>query len=273
MHADKRNAKNLKQILDQYCASSGQKLSEAKSIIYFSENTPVDAKAEVCQILNIMTESLNDKYLGLQIVVMADRSYCFKHLVDRVRATINGWKENMLSIGAKEVLIKSIAQVVLVFAMMVFKISQNICKGISDAISQYWWGDDDEHGEMHWKAWWKLCILKSRGGMGFRDLQCFNMEMLVKQVWWLLSEPYSLCARVLRAKYCPDGRLLEAKPKNGSSFTWRSILSGLECLKQGCIWWVGDETQIKIWEDSWIPSSHNLKVQTPRGGQPGHYDG
>jgi len=35
------------------------------------------------------------------------------------------------------VLIKSIAQAVLVYAMMVFKIPKNICKGISDAISQF----------------------------------------------------------------------------------------------------------------------------------------
>lgn len=61
--------------------------------------------------------------------------------------------------------------------------------------------------------------------MGFRDLQSFNLAMLAKQVWWLLCEPESLCAQVLRAKYYPDGKLLEAKPKKGSSFTWQSMLA------------------------------------------------
>jgi hypothetical protein len=28
---------------------------------------------------------------------------------------------------------------------------------------------------------------------------------------------------------------------------------------------VGDGSQINIWEDNWIPSSHNLKIMTPRG--------
>jgi hypothetical protein len=130
--------------------------------------------------------------------------------------------------------------------MMVFKIPKNICKGISDAISQYWWGDEEEQKHMHWKAWWKLCIPKDSGGMGFRDLHCFNLAMLAKQVWRLLSEPESLCARVLRAKYFPDGRLLNAKLKSGSSFTWQSILAGLECFKRGYIWRVGDGSQINI---------------------------
>jgi len=101
-------------------------------------------------------------------------------------------------------------------------------------------GDGDEKKRIHWQAWWKLCIPKNQGGMGFRDLQCFNLAMLAKQVWRLLCEPESLCARVLRAKYFPDGRLLHARMKSGSSFTWQSILAGLECFKRGYIWRVGD---------------------------------
>ena len=140
MHADRRNATNLKNVLDTYCAASGQKLSHDKSSIFFSMNTMVEVKEEVCQILNVMTESLNDKYLGLPALVGAERSDCFRHLVDRVRQRVNGWKEKLLSMGGKEVLIKSIAQAIPVYAMMVFKIPQNICKGISDTILQYWWG-------------------------------------------------------------------------------------------------------------------------------------
>lgn len=101
--------------------------------------------------------------------------------------------------------------------------------------------------------------------MGFRDLQSFNEAMLAKQVWRLLSDPDSLCAQVLRARYYPDGKLLNARMKPGSSYTWQSILTGLECFKLGYIWRVGDGTEINIWEDNWIPGSHNLKIQTRRG--------
>lgn len=39
MQADKKNADCMASLLDRYCANSGQKLSEAKSSIYFSRNT------------------------------------------------------------------------------------------------------------------------------------------------------------------------------------------------------------------------------------------
>jgi hypothetical protein len=134
MHVDKKNTNCLTDILNRYCANSGQKISEAKSSIYFCSNTDVNVKVEVCEVLNIMTESLSDKYLGLPAMVGADRSDCFCHLIDRVNSRINGWKEKLLSIGG-EILIKSIAQAVPVYAMMVFKIPKNICKGITSAIS------------------------------------------------------------------------------------------------------------------------------------------
>jgi hypothetical protein len=144
-------------------------LSEHQSSVFFSENTAPEVKAEVSAGLNIVNESLNDNYLGLPAMVGVDRSDCFRHLIDRISLRVNGWKEKHLSLGGKEVLIKSIAQAVPTYAMMVFKIPKNICKGMTDTISQYWWGDDDGKKRIHWQAWWKLCLPKSKGGMSFRD--------------------------------------------------------------------------------------------------------
>jgi hypothetical protein len=47
--------------------------------------------------------------------------------------------------GGKEVLLKMVAQAMPVFAMTIFKIPKNICKGNTDAISQLWWGDNYDH--------------------------------------------------------------------------------------------------------------------------------
>jgi hypothetical protein len=79
-------------------------------------------------------------------------------------------------------------------------------------------------------AWWKMCIPKKLGGMGFRHLHAFNLAMLAKQSWRLISNLDSLCAQILRAKYYPDGNILKSGLKKGSSFTWQSIIAGLNVL-------------------------------------------
>jgi hypothetical protein len=61
--------------------------------------------------------------------------------------------------------------------MSVFLIPKGVCKGMMDAISKFWWGDDDNSNKMHWFAWWKLCYPKNEGGMGFRDFHSFNLAM------------------------------------------------------------------------------------------------
>jgi hypothetical protein len=186
-------------------------------------------------------------------------------LVERICQLINGWNEKLLSIGGKEILLKAIAQAIPAYAMSVFNIPKQVCKAICNAIAKFWWGGTETQRKMHWMAWWKMSIPKHEGGMGFRDLHCFNQAMLAKQCWRLLSDPDSLCAQVLRAKYYPDGDLINAVLKKGSSFTWQSIMSGLKTFKRGCIWRPGNGDTINIWSDHWIPSSPTRMVVTPRG--------
>ena len=124
-------------------------MSGAKSSIFFSPCTDVDTKVEVCSILDIMTEAITDKYLGLPPLVGVDKSDCFQHLIDRVYKLLSGWKEKNMSFGGKEVLIKAVIQAIPAFAMSVFKLPKQIIKEITKAISQFWWGDDNQHRHMH----------------------------------------------------------------------------------------------------------------------------
>jgi hypothetical protein len=126
LKSDLNNAISLQQVLDSYCANSGQLISVAKSSVFFSPNTHVDARIQVCNTLNIDTEALSDKYLGLPALVGIDRSDCFLNLVERVIQLIKGWKEKQLSIGGKEILIKPVAQSISVYAMSVFLIPKKV---------------------------------------------------------------------------------------------------------------------------------------------------
>ena len=100
--------------------------------------------------------------------------------------------------------------------------------------------------------------------MGFRDLRLFNQALLAKQACRLLVYPDSLCAKLMKAKYYPQGHILDTVFPHASSVTWQGISHGLELLKRGIIWQVCDGSSINIWRDNWIPRRHGLKISARR---------
>lgn len=52
---------------------------------------------------------------------------------------------------------------------------------------------------IHWLSWKVLYQAKDCGSMGFRDLECFNLAMVAKQAWRLVTKPFALLSRLLKA--------------------------------------------------------------------------
>jgi hypothetical protein len=105
---------------------------------------------------------------------------------------------------------------------------------------------------------------KCKGGMGFWDLRSFNLVMLGKQGWHLITRPDSLCARVLKGRYFHDMEFLRASRKKHASSTWRAILAGREVLQQGLIRRVVNGESTTIWGDRWISDHFDARPITPR---------
>lgn len=89
--------------------------------------------------LHVQNESMNEKYLGMPGVGRS-KNGTFKYLKDRVWNKIQGWLEKLLSMGGKEVLIKSVVQAIPVYSMGCFKLPHGLCEHISSLIRKFWWG-------------------------------------------------------------------------------------------------------------------------------------
>jgi hypothetical protein len=92
----------------------------------------------------------------------------------------------------------------------------------------------------------------------------FNQSLLARQAWRLIENPESLCAQLLPAKYYPDGNLIDTVFTGNPSSTWRAIEYGLELLKKGVIWRIGNGAMVRIWRDPWTPRKEYCKTISPK---------
>jgi hypothetical protein len=72
-----------------------------------------------------------------------------------------------MSGGAKEVLIKLVAQAILTYVMGVFKLPTCLCEELMQIIRYFWWGEEGGQRNVHWLAWEKLIMPKCLKGLGF----------------------------------------------------------------------------------------------------------
>jgi hypothetical protein len=256
------NAIHLQNILNLYEESSGQTINIDKSSIVFTKNTKDSDKKKMMHTLKITSEGRSSKYLGMPAFIGKSKKKAFSYIKDRIWGKLQGWKEKLLSKAGKDILIKACAQAIPVYVMTCFDITKSLCEEINSAISRFWWAQQEKDNKIHWLAWDRLTRTKREGGLGYKDLYAFNLAMLAKQGWRLLTKPESLCARVLKARYYPNFSVLQAECQNGISYAWRSVLKGIELLKRGIIKRVGDGKTINIWQDPWLPRLWSRKPIT-----------
>ena len=165
-----------------YEAASGQKINADKSSVFFSANTAEEKRNEILMILGPMQDSWHGKYLGLPSIIGKSKNEVFAEIKERVGRKLAGWKENLLSIGGRETLIKAVAQAIPTYAMSCFLLPKGLCDDIEGMMRRFWWGQRGQDSRIAWVSWKRLYKSKLKGGMGFRNLHAFNLAMLAKQI-------------------------------------------------------------------------------------------
>ena len=114
----------------------------------------------------------------------------------------------------------------------------------------------------------RLCDKKGEEGIGFRSLRDFNLGMLGKQGWKVITNPDSLIARVFKARYFQDKDYLTTQLGHNPSFSWKGIWNAHPIISYGVRWRFGNGTKIRVWHDPKIRwGETNFRVETVKPGK------
>ncbi|GJV58469.1 RNA-directed DNA polymerase, eukaryota, reverse transcriptase zinc-binding domain protein, partial [Tanacetum coccineum] len=163
---------NIIRILNAFHLASGLKININKSNLY-GAGVPSSKVARIVAGTRCSVSTLPLTYLGLPIGSNMGRISNWKVLIDRFKAILSGWKANMLSLGGRLTLIKSVLGSLGLYYMSIFKAPDAVIKSLETPLE--------------------------KGGLGVGSLKAFNYSLLLKWRWRMLNCPSSLWVKVLKS--------------------------------------------------------------------------
>ena len=226
----------LEEILDIYEGSTGQQLNREKTSLFFSQNTPQEIQEAIKNRFGADIIRQHEAYFGLPSLVGRSKCNTFRALKEKLNNKLSGWKEKLLSHAIKEILIKAVAQAIPTYIMSVFQLLNALCDELTSMFRSFWWGQNNGKNKIAWSSWDKICVPKTKGGLGFRDLKAFNLTLLAKRGWRLQTNTSSLVHRVFKARYFLERDFINAEMGTKPSYAWRSIMAAQKVVQHGYRW-------------------------------------
>ena len=97
-------ARELKDILDDYCEASGHLVNLKKPAIYFSKGACKNRCNNVAKALGVRFMDKNEKYLGNPLFLKKRKDLSFEPLVSKNKNKINSWRIPLLSQAGRSTL-------------------------------------------------------------------------------------------------------------------------------------------------------------------------
>lgn len=187
----------------------------------------------ITDCLDVRMVENHGKYLGLPSMIGKSKQELHRLLLDKAAAKIQSWQRRNISQSGKCVLLKSVCQALPMHSMGIFYLPLYTIQSLEHLFANFWRGGSDK---INWMSWKRLCLSRNKGGLNFRKLREWNLALLGKQVWRIVSNPNSLIGQFFKARYFPNNSFLEVNGKSNDSFLWRGFLETQNLIRNGLMW-------------------------------------
>ncbi|XP_074316673.1 uncharacterized protein LOC141652948 [Silene latifolia] len=245
----------LMNIIDEYCVASGQCINTDKSSILFSPNCSLMTVKKCLTEYNFAPKHDLGKYLGLPTSIGSSKTDLFKFLVDKTKRRLSSWNNILLSSAGKLTLIRSVLSSLSLFSLSVFRISVSVTSKLQSLMVHFWWSGTRINKSIHWCSKDFLSRPVGEGGLGLRNIGCFNQALLAKSAWRILSVPESLISKVIGPKLgVQNDPFFQNRWKTPQASSWalKSLIWGSDLIFNNIAWTIGSSSRLNAWTGRWI---------------------
>jgi hypothetical protein len=124
-------------------------------------------------------------YLGLPITVTRLRVNHLQYVLDRAANKMQGWQANLLNIGGRKELVKTVLSSLPTYLLMAIKPPKKFYKEMDKLRRRFLCaGTQRFHGGKCKVNWQRVCRLMNRGGLGITDLEIFGQALRLRWLWF-----------------------------------------------------------------------------------------
>jgi hypothetical protein len=187
MEHDLEKSKNLKLILSAFEQLFGLKIKFHKSEL-FCYGEAQDKVNVYADLFGCRQVQFPMRYLGIPIHYQRLTIAEWKLAEERLQKRLSSWKEKLLSLGGRLILINLVLSNMVLHMISFFHLPKGVLHRLDYYRFRFFWQGDSEK-KKYWLAKWSVvCTPKDQDGLGIHDLEVKNTALLGKWLFKLLTE-------------------------------------------------------------------------------------
>ncbi|KAM6563917.1 hypothetical protein CsatB_023915 [Cannabis sativa] len=205
--------------------------NEQKTAIYCSGMANGDVQ-RILEASNFKRSSLPFRYLGIPICSRKISKAKCQELLEKMASRIRAWSTRNISYMGRVTLINVVLISIHTYWAQIMILPKKLLKDIEDICRSFLWKGIQGGAGPGLIAWDAICNTKNSGGLGFRNIQQWNIAALGRYVWDIASKKDCLFVRWIHSVYLKDQQWWEYDAPNDCSWYWKKVVGVKNRLKE-----------------------------------------